>query len=147
MTDVVEIKSKEKSFRKLSPEKVQEIVSTFYEVKFNQHFSIVRETLSRMGKIKDDTVWQLCHVLHKKGKYYIVHFKQLFELDGKYSSLNDKDILTLKKTLSLLIKWNILELVNISKNADLENLDESIFVDVVSAKDVDNFKKDKYYNL
>lgn len=142
-----DIKSKEKSFRKLSPEKVQEIVSTFYEVKFHQHFSIVRETLTRMGKLKEDTIWQLCHVLHKKGKYYIVHFKQLFALDGKYSNLTEKDIFTLRKTISLLEKWGILELIDEDRKSELEEASESIFVDVISATDIEKFKKERYYNL
>ena len=138
---------KKTSFRKLSPQKVDEIISDFYEVELKQSFSILRETLSRIGKIKNDELWQFCHILHKKEKYYIVHFKQLFALDGKPFNYRDIDKETLKKTLILLKKWDLVELVDPDKNKELDETNETIFVDVVSSTDAGSYKKKKYYSI
>ena len=74
----------------------------------------VRETLTRIGVAsrKDKTLFQSCHILHKQGKYYITHFKELFALDGKNSSLSVNDIQR-RNTITLLLQdWNLIEVVN-----------------------------------
>ena len=81
------------------------------EVKLNnsEDFLKVRETLSRIGLAskKENTLYQSCHILHKQGKYYIVHFKELFLLDGKQSSISDTDIARRNRIILLLDEWEL----------------------------------------
>ena len=83
-------------------------------------FLKIRETLSRIGVAskKDRTLYQSCHILHKQGKYYIVHFKQLFLLDGKHSDFSDDDKSRLNTIANLLAEWNLLTLVDSKKSSD-----------------------------
>jgi hypothetical protein len=83
-------------------------------IKQPDDFLKVRETLTRIGVAsrKDKTLFQSCHILHKQGKYYITHFKELFALDGKNSSLSLNDIQR-RNTITLLLQdWNLIEVVN-----------------------------------
>ena len=83
-------------------------------IKQPDDFLKVRETLTRIGVAsrKDKTLFQSCHILHKQGKYYITHFKELFALDGKNSSLSVNDIQR-RNTITLLLQdWNLIEVVN-----------------------------------
>lgn len=84
------------------------------------NFLKVRETLSRIGVAskKDKTLYQSCHILHKQGRYYIVHFKQLFLLDGKQSDFTEDDRARLNTIANLLSEWELLTLVNQSKTSD-----------------------------
>jgi len=82
-------------------------------IKQPDDFLKVRETLTRIGVAsrKDKTLFQSCHILHKQGKYYITHFKELFALDGKNSSLSLNDIQR-RNTIALLLQdWNLIEVV------------------------------------
>lgn len=83
-------------------------------------FLKIRETLSRIGVAskKDRTLYQSCHILHKQGKYYILHFKQLFLLDGKKSDFSDDDRGRLNTIANLLAEWNLLALVDPKKSED-----------------------------
>lgn len=83
------------------------------------NFLKVRETLSRIGVAskKDKTLFQSCHILHKQGKYYIVHFKQLFLLDGKQSDFTDDDRGRLNTIANLLHEWELINLVSKDKSA------------------------------
>ena len=85
------------------------------EVTLNEpdDFLKVRETLSRIGVAsrKEKKLYQSCHLLHKKGKYYVVHFKELFALDGKKSSLTDNDIERRNTIAGLLSDWGLVGLV------------------------------------
>jgi Bacteriophage translational regulator len=91
-------------------------ISQLVEVKLRnaEDFLKVRETLSRIGLAskKDNTLYQSCHILHKQGKYYIVHFKELFLLDGKESSISDGDIARRNRIIHLLDEWELIEVVN-----------------------------------
>ncbi len=85
-------------------------------IKQPDDFLKVRETLTRIGVAsrKDKTLFQSCHILHKQGKYYITHFKELFALDGKNSTLTENDIQR-RNTITLLLQdWNLIEVVNTS---------------------------------
>ena len=85
-------------------------------IKQPDDFLKVRETLTRIGVAsrKDKTLFQSCHILHKQGKYYITHFKELFALDGKKSTLTENDIQR-RNTIALLLQdWNLIEVVNAS---------------------------------
>ena len=85
-----------------------------------ENFLKVKETLSRIGVAskKDKTLYQSCHILHKQGKYYIVHFKQLFLLDGKQSDFSEDDRGRLNAIANLLDEWELVTLVDESKSAD-----------------------------
>ena len=83
-------------------------------IKQPDDFLKVRETLTRIGVAsrKDKTLYQSCHILHKQGKYYITHFKELFALDGKNSTLTENDIQR-RNTIALLLQdWNLIDVVN-----------------------------------
>lgn len=94
-------------------------ISDLVEVTLAQpdDFLKVKETLSRIGVAskKEKTLYQSCHILHKQGKYYIVHFKQLFLLDGKASDFSEEDKARLNTIANLLHEWELLDLVNESK--------------------------------
>jgi len=82
-------------------------------IKQPDDFLKVRETLTRIGVAsrKDKTLFQSCHILHKQGKYYITHFKELFALDGKNSTLTENDIQR-RNTIALLLQdWNLIDVV------------------------------------
>ena len=85
------------------------------EVKLNEgdDFLKVRETLTRIGVAsrKDKTLYQSCHILHKQGRYFIVHFKELFALDGKPSNFSESDISRRNTIANLLAEWGLLKLV------------------------------------
>jgi len=92
------------------------------EVKLNsaEDFLKVRETLSRIGLAskKDNTLYQSCHILHKQGKYYIVHFKELFLLDGKDSTLSEGDLARRNRIVHLLDEWELINIVDYKKIED-----------------------------
>lgn len=94
-------------------------ISDLIEVTLNEpdDFLKVKETLSRIGVAskKDKTLYQSCHILHKQGKYYIVHFKQLFLLDGKQSDFSDEDRGRLNTIANLLHEWELIDLVDENK--------------------------------
>lgn len=84
------------------------------------NFLKVKETLSRIGiaSKKDKTLYQSCHILHKQGKYYIIHFKELFLLDGKKSDFSLDDKARRNTIANLLDEWQLVDLVDVSKSAD-----------------------------
>ena len=83
-------------------------------LKNSEDFLKVRETLSRIGLAskKDNTLYQSCHILHKQGKYYIVHFKELFLLDGKESNISEGDIARRNRIVHLLDEWELIQVIN-----------------------------------
>ena len=94
----------------------EDIVKDLVEVTFPEKddFLKIRETLSRIGVAsrKDKELFQSCHILHKRGKYYITHFKELFKLDGKPSNLDESDIARRNTIVSLLEQWKLVSVVN-----------------------------------
>ena len=82
-------------------------------LKEQDDFLKVRETLTRIGVAskKDNTLFQSCHILHKRGRYYIVHFKELFLLDGKQSDFTEEDVGRRNAIAHLLAEWGLLSLV------------------------------------
>ena len=83
-------------------------------------FLKVRETLTRVGVAskKSDTLFQSCHILHKQGKYYITHFKELFALDGKPTDFTDDDKARRNTITNLLAEWGLVELVDANKTIE-----------------------------
>ena len=84
-------------------------------------FLKIRETLTRIGVAsrKDKTLFQSCHILHKQGRYYIVHFKELFALDGKPTNFSENDQARRNTISNLLAEWGLITLVNSEKTATL----------------------------
>ena len=86
-----------------------------------EDFLKIKETLSRIGLAskKENTLYQSCHILHKQGKYYIVHFKELFLLDGKDSTLAEGDLARRNRIVNLLEEWELLDIVDVNQTKDL----------------------------
>jgi hypothetical protein len=91
-------------------------IDDLLEVRLKQEddFLKVKETLTRIGVAsrKDKTLYQSCHILHKKGKYYIVHFKELFALDGKPTDFEENDLGRRNAIAKLLSEWGLIEIAN-----------------------------------
>ena len=90
------------------------------KLKTDEDFLKVRETLTRIGVAskKEKVLYQSCHILHKQGLYYIVHFKELFELDGKPSNMSDNDIQRRNTIANLMAEWGLVKLVDPAKTKD-----------------------------
>ena len=92
------------------------LVNTFIEVRIghDEDFLKIKETLTRIGvsSRKEKKLYQSCHILHKQGKYYIVHFKELFALDGKPTDFTDEDKLRRNAIAVLLEEWGLVKIVN-----------------------------------
>ena len=108
-------------------------------------FLKVRETLSRIGVAsrKEKTLFQSCYILHKQGKYYIVHFKELFALDGKDTNLSENDIARRNTIANLLSDWG---LVNVVSKSDVESAPLSQ-IKVISFKEKNEWKLETKYNI
>jgi len=122
-----------------SPENMLEV-----SLKEPDDFLKVRETLSRIGVAsrKERKLYQSCHILHKQGRYYIVHFKELFALDGKKSSLTDNDIERRNTIAGLLSDWGLVSLVGEAEpKAPLSQ------IKVLSFQDKDEWILETKYNI
>jgi hypothetical protein len=109
-------------------------------------FLKIRETLSRIGVAsrKDKTLFQSCHILHKQGKYYIVHFKELFALDGKKATLIENDIQRRNTIAILLQDWNLL---NIVKPEEAENKAPLSQIKIIAFKEKNQWNLLAKYNI
>ena len=107
-------------------------IESLIEVTLNEpdDFLKVKETLTRIGVAskKSNTLFQSCHILHKQGKYYIVHFKELFALDGKQTDLNEDDISRRNTIAKLLAEW---DLVNVVEEQQLQPADSRSSIKVI----------------
>ena len=108
-------------------------------------FLKVRETLSRIGVAsrKDKTLFQSCHILHKQGKYFIVHFKELFALDGKDTNISENDIARRNTIANLLSDWG---LVKVMKTDEVKSAPLSQ-IKVISFKEKNDWKLETKYNI
>ena len=109
-------------------------------------FLKVRETLTRIGVAsrKERKIYQSCHILHKQGKYYIVHFKELFALDGKKTNLSLNDVQRRNRIVQLLSDWGLITVVNAEKIADLAPLNQ---IKVLSFKEKNDWTLESKYNI
>lgn len=109
-------------------------------------FLKVRETLSRIGVAsrKDKTLYQSCHILHKRGKYYIVHFKELFALDGKNTDITDNDIFRRNTISKLLQDWGLIKIVSPPSEEEFAPLSQ---IKVIAFKDKSNWTLETKYNI
>lgn len=110
-------------------------------------FLKIRETLTRIGVAsrKDKTIYQSCHILHKQGKYYIVHFKELFMLDGKPNNFGDEDKGRRNTISNLLAEWGLVELVDETKSG--EPLTPLSQIKVLPYKEKANWTLTAKYNI
>jgi len=109
-------------------------------------FLKVRETLTRIGVAsrKEKKLYQSCHILHKQGKYYLVHFKELFALDGKRANLTVNDVQRRNRIVQLLADWGLIEIVDVSKITDIAPLNQ---IKVLSFKDKGDWILETKYNI
>lgn len=109
-------------------------------------FLKVRETLTRIGVAsrKDKTLFQSCHILHKQGKYFIVHFKELFALDGKQTDITENDLQRRNTIAKLLTDWGLISVVNPVVLDDLAPLSQ---IKVIAYKDKDEWNLQAKYNI
>ena len=108
-------------------------------------FLKVRETLTRIGVAsrKEKKLFQSCHILHKKGKYYIVHFKELFALDGKHANLTSNDVERRNRITKLLSDWGLVDVVD-EELGELAPLNQ---IKVISYKDKGDWILECKYNI
>ena len=122
--------------------------SDMVEVVLNEpdDFLKVRETLTRIGVAsrKEKKIYQSCHILHKQGKYYIVHFKELFALDGKRTNLTLNDVQRRNRIIQLLSDWGLIEIINKEKIEDLAPLNQ---IKVLSFKEKQEWTLESKYNI
>jgi len=124
-----------------SPESMLEV-----SLKEPDDFLKVRETLTRIGVAsrKDKKLFQSCHILHKQGRYFIVHFKELFALDGKPSNLSDNDIQRRNTITQLLADWGLISMINSNAANDKAPLSQ---IKVIAFKDKNNWTLETKYNI
>ena len=108
-------------------------------------FLKVRETLTRVGVAsrKERKLYQSCHILHKRGKYYIVHFKELFALDGKPTNITSNDVQRRNRITKLLSDWGLVEISG-EDTGDLAPLNQ---IKVLSFKDKGEWTLESKYNI
>ena len=118
------------------------------EVTLNEpdDFLKVRETLTRIGVAsrKDNKLYQSCHILHKQGRYFIVHFKELFLLDGKKSNLEENDVARRNTIATLMSDWGLLSVDNKDKLQPIAPLRQ---IKIISFKDKDQWDLCPKYNI
>ena len=118
------------------------------EVTLNEpdDFLKVRETLTRIGVAsrKEKKLYQSCHILHKQGRYFIVHFKELFALDGKHANLTSNDVQRRNRIARLLADWGLISIVKESDIADIAPLNQ---IKVLAYKDKGDWILEQKYNI
>ena len=118
------------------------------EVTLNEpdDFLKVRETLTRIGVAsrKEKKIYQSCHILHKQGRYYIVHFKELFALDGKRANLTQNDVQRRNRIIQLLCDWGLVTVINVEKITDISPLNQ---IKVLAYKEKGDWVLETKYNI
>jgi hypothetical protein len=110
-------------------------------------FLKVRETLTRIGiaSKSDQKLFQSCHILHKQGRYYIVHFKELFALDGKPTNISEDDLARRNTIINLIAEWGLVQLISADKSKDpVAPLSQ---IKVLSHKEKDDWELVAKYNI
>lgn len=124
-------------------------ITRFVEVELNEQddFLKVRETLTRIGvsSRKERVLYQSCHILHKQGRYYVVHFKELFALDGKPSNISENDIQRRNAIAKLLEDWGLVKILNREVMGD--NIAPIHQIKIISYKEKDDWELIPKYNI
>jgi len=125
------------------------LIEKLVEVKIaeEEDFLKIKETLTRIGiaSKKDNKLYQTCHILHKQGKYYIVHFKELFMLDGKTSTFSEEDKGRRNTIANLLQEWGLVKIVNDGKT--LSPISSLNHIKIVPFKEKTNWVLEAKYNI
>ena len=126
---------------KWSPDQMVEVTLTEPD-----DFLKVRETLTRIGVAsrKEKKIYQSCHILHKQGRYFVVHFKELFALDGKHANLTVNDVQRRNRITKLLSDWGLIGIVKEESVADIAPLNQ---IKVLSYKDKGDWILEQKYNI
>ena len=126
---------------KWSPDQMVEV--TLHEP---DDFLKVRDTLTRIGVAsrKEKKIYQSCHILHKQGRYFLVHFKELFALDGKHANLTSNDVQRRNRIAQLLADWGLVDIVNTDRIQDIAPLNQ---IKVLSYKDKGDWILETKYNI
>ena len=123
-------------------------IDQMIEVTLNEpdDFLKVRETLTRIGVAsrKEKKIYQSCHILHKQGRYYIVHFKELIALDGKRANLTQNDVQRRNRIIQLLTDWGLIRVVNEKKITDIAPLNQ---IKVLAYKEKHEWILEAKYNI
>ena len=129
-------------------EEVQWTAESMVEVGLKEpdDFLKVRETLTRLGVAsrKEKKLYQSCHILHKQGKYYIVHFKELFALDGKKANLSTNDVQRRNRIVQLLSDWGLVSMISKEVIADVAPLSQ---IKVLAYKEKGDWTLESKYNI
>ena len=129
-------------------EEVKWTTESMIEVELREpdDFLKVRETLTRIGVAsrKEKKLYQSCHILHKQGRYFIVHFKELFALDGKHANLTVNDVQRRNRIARLLADWGLISIVKSEAVADIAPLNQ---IKVLSYKDKGDWILEQKYNI
>lgn len=128
---------------------MNELLDSLIEVKIaeEEDFLKIKETLTRIGVAsrKERKLYQSCHIFHKQGKYYIVHFKEMFLIDGKPSNFSDEDKGRRNKIVSLLQDWGLLKVVEPERVA--EPLASMSQIKIINHKEKDEWTLEAKYNM
>jgi len=126
---------------KWSPEQMVEVV-----LREPDDFLKVRETLTRIGVAsrKEKKIYQSCHILHKQGRYYLVHFKELFALDGKHANLTLNDVQRRNRIAQLLADWGLVDIPKKDAIADIAPLSQ---IKIISYKEKGEWVLESKYNI
>jgi len=124
-------------------------VENMVEVKLRsaEDFLKIRETLTRIGVAsrRDKVLFQSCHILHKQGRYYIVHFKELFALDGKPTNFSEEDMARRNTIANLLAEWELIDIVNTQRTNDIvAPLNQ---IKIIAHKEKTEWKLEAKYNI
>ena len=118
------------------------------EISLNEpdDFLKVRETLTRIGVAsrKEKKIYQSCHILHKQGRYFLVHFKELFALDGKHANLTTNDVQRRNRIAQLLADWGLVEVLNLDQIKDIAPLNQ---IKVLAYRDKGDWILETKYNI
>jgi len=118
------------------------------EISLNEpdDFLKVRETLTRIGVAsrKEKKIYQSCHILHKQGRYFLVHFKELFALDGKHANLTSNDVQRRNRIAQLLSDWGLVEVLNTEQIKDIAPLNQ---IKVLAYRDKGDWILETKYNI
>jgi hypothetical protein len=124
-------------------------VENMVEIKLRsaEDFLKIRETLTRIGVAsrRDKVLFQSCHILHKQGKYYIVHFKELFALDGKPTNFSEEDMARRNTIANLLAEWELIDIVVLDRtNNPIAPLNQ---IKIIAHKEKNEWKLEAKYNI
>ena len=118
------------------------------EISLNEpdDFLKVRETLTRIGVAsrKEKKIYQSCHILHKQGRYFLVHFKELFALDGKHANLTTNDVQRRNRIAQLLADWGLVEVLDVDQIKDIAPLNQ---IKVLAYRDKGDWILETKYNI